>query len=179
VVLVESTILPFTVWFGFNQQSVVINFCEAFKIYFYSLPLVPIERKATLFIVILMIEASKGICNEDHLAYIYATAHRIAHELIFNGRTSYGRTSYGRTEQCWSFQAVYSRWNQCCLPTHLVHNAFRVDLDEPELSSEHHDVICRLEDKPSIIGIYCLLIKLVYYIQLSPVTVTPNCVSDR
>ena len=57
-----------------------LPFCETFKVYFYFLSLVLIERKATLFIVILVIEVSKGICNEDSLAY--ATAHRIAHELL-------------------------------------------------------------------------------------------------
>ena len=82
MVLVESTI--FLLQFGLDStnKAWVINFCEAFKIYFYSLLLVPIGRKATLFIVILMIEVSKCIRNDDLLAY--ATAHRIAHKLHFN-----------------------------------------------------------------------------------------------
>ena len=65
-----------------EDKVCIIDFRKVFNIYFNSLSLVPIGRKATLFIAIWMIEVSKGIRNEDLLAY--ATAHRIAHELLFN-----------------------------------------------------------------------------------------------
>ena len=127
------------------------------------LPLMPIEMKATLFIDVWWLR-----CSTTFVRWI------LSYVQLFNWGTS-----YGRAEQFWSFQAVYSRWNQCFLPTHIVHNDFRADLGQSELCSEHHDVICRLEGKPSLIGILCSLSNLVACIQLSPVTAPSNCVSDH
>ena len=156
LVLIEDTVIPSLIWLQLNQQK-----CG---------PSIFVKRSRSILILCRW-------CLLEGKPLYSLLFWWLRYPKAFGTRM----LSHMQLHISWTSETmpIISSWNQCFLPTHIVHSDFQVDLDEPELSSEHYDVICWLEAKPSLIGISCLLSKLVYCIQLSPVTVTPNCVSDH
>ena len=86
VVLVESTILPFPVWFGFNQQSVGHRFLWSFQDLF-------------------LFSVAGADWKESHSIHCYFDDWGIQRHLERECSRICNRTSHRRAKQCWSFQA--------------------------------------------------------------------------